>query len=81
MVLKVLELPDVYMGYFFKPFPLTTVFYVVHGNTPDPGKSLYRGKVHYHLCSCQSTLSLTVGKEENKSGIFQNNLLKKKLKI
>ena len=22
--------------------------------TPDPGKSLYRGKADYHLCSCQS---------------------------
>ena len=31
-----------------------------------PGKSLYSGKADYHLCSCQSTLNLAVGKEENK---------------
>ena len=37
----------------------------------EPGKSLYRGKVHYRLCSCQSTLSLAVGKEENKSFFFK----------
>ena len=40
------------------------------------GKSLYRRKVHYRLFSCQSTLSLAVGKDENKSHIFQNNLSK-----
>ena len=45
----------------------------------QPGKSLYRGKVHYHLCSCQSTISLAVGKEKNKSCFFQNNLLKSRL--
>ena len=28
------------------------------------------------LCCCQSTLSLAVGKEENLSFVFQNNLLK-----
>ena len=39
-------------------------------------KSLYRGKVHYCLWSCQSTLNLSVGKEENNSCVFQNNLLK-----
>ena len=30
------------------------------------GKSLNRRKVLYHLSSCQSTLSLALGKEENK---------------
>ena len=37
-------------------------------------KSLYRGKEHYHLCRCHSTLSSAVGKVENKSHIFQINL-------
>ena len=32
--------------------------------TDKAGKSLYRGKVHYPLCSCQSTLSSAAGKEE-----------------
>ena len=40
------------------------------------GKYLYKGKVHYCLYCCQLTLSLAVGKEENKSCVFQNNLLK-----
>ena len=40
------------------------------------GKSLYKGKVHYCLCSCPLTLSLAVEKEESKSFVFQNNLLK-----
>ena len=32
--------------------------------------ALYRGKVHYHLGSCQSTLSLAVGIEEHISCVF-----------
>ena len=35
------------------------------------GKSLLMGKVHYSLCSCQSTISLAVGREENKSCVFK----------
>ena len=32
--------------------------------------------MQHSLCSCQQTLSLAVGKEENKICIFQNNLFK-----
>ena len=30
------------------------------------GKYLYRGKVPYHFCNCQSTLSFSVGKKKRK---------------
>ena len=33
-------------------------------------------RVYYHLCSCQSTLSLVVGKKEIKVIFLQNNLSK-----
>ena len=38
--------------------------------------NLYTGKVHSRLSNCESTLSLVVGKVENKGHIFQNNLSK-----
>ena len=41
------------------------------------GESLYRGKADYHLCSCQSTFGLAVGKEENKKLCFSKQLIKK----
>ena len=44
---------------------------------PYSGKSLYKGKADYRLCSCQSTLSLAVGKEENKKSRFSKQLIKK----
>ena len=44
--------------------------------SPELGKSLYRGKVHYRLCSCQSTLSLAVGKKEIKVVFFKTTYKK-----
>ena len=38
------------------------------------GNYLHWGKVHYCLCTCQSTLSFAVRKWENKTQFFQNNL-------
>ena len=42
----------------------------------EPGKSLYRGKVHYSLCSCQSALSWAVGQNKIKL-CFSKQLIKK----
>ena len=44
------------------------------------GNSLYMGKVDYRLCSCESTLSLAVGKEEIKSCVNLNSLVELILK-
>ena len=41
-----------------------------------PREISIKGKVYYRLCSWQSTLGLSVGKEEIQSYVFQNYLLK-----
>ena len=51
-------------------------WYILHLSFNQLSGISIQGKLHYRLCSCQSTLSSAVEKIENKSYVFHNNLSK-----